>query len=474
MSGMNLFIFAILLMLIEVPVGLSLFIAGSAGVIILTGIKAWLNTLGYFTQPILLNNTYIVIPLFLLMGQIAAKSDLSETLVTISKKLFGGIKSGAGVACIITSALFGAICGSSIATIASLGGVFYKMMKSNRYSDELIFGVIAAGGTLGILIPPSIVLIVYAISAQESIGKLFTASVPLAIVAVIGYIIAIFFYIKYNEGAILISDLEIPKKIQENQDNNEDENDDEEIKNSNIKENLIDRDDSKIKQLYKIKNYGMFFILISFVYILSLMYQNLITPAECASGITSIMIIYKLINDKIFHSRWINYDSWFDIFTKTAKATGMIIFIFLGASIFNAALSLTGFPAHLSKFVLQYSDYPLLIIFMLVIVFLILGCIMDGLAMVLLFAPLLYPIITKLDILPKEYIGIWFGVLMLNLVEVGMITPPVGINLFVIKQTIKKISHVNVMRSVSYFLVSDLIRISILIFYPQIILFLLK
>lgn len=429
MSGLLLFFTSILLMLIEIPVGLSLFFSGSAGIIIMAGFKAWFSTIGYCCQPVLLNNTYMVIPMFLLMGQIAAKSNISVGLVKLSRKCFGNLKSGAGISCIFTSALFGAICGSSIATISSLGSIFYKVMKRNNYSDELIFGIIAVGGTLGVLIPPSIVLIVYAIAAQESIGKLFSASIPLSLIAVLGYIVAILIQ---NHAH---------------------------IKNENFQEEEVSRSD-KI---------GLLLILVIFLSVLIGMYKNVISPAECASIISFFMVIYKIISDKGQNNRWIEIESWLEIFNKTAKSTGMIIFIFLGANVFNAALSLTSFPNNLSEFILKYSEYPLLIILLLVLIFLFLGCIMDGLAMVLLFAPLLYPIITKLNILPQEFMGIWFGILMLTLVEIGMITPPVGINLFVIKQSIKELSNVNVLKSVKYFIISDFIRIGILVLYPQII-----
>ncbi len=465
MYGFALFLASVIMMLAEIPVGISLFFAGSAGIITIAGVKSWFNAIGYFTQPILLNNAYIVIPMFLLMGQIASKSNISSNLVNASQKVFGKMKSGVGIACIFTSAIFGAICGSSIATISSLGNIFYQTMKRNGYSNELIFGIIAVGGTLGILIPPSIVLVVYAIAAQESIGKLFTASIPPSIIAVIGYMITTYILcIKNVYPKINFEDNNFALEINQNKEIESHIDPDRSLEN-------IPEDKPK-NILYKtMMGYGA---ILCFLSILIAMYRDLISPAECASSISAIMILYKISIDKLDNNRWIDLKSWLSIFDETAKSTGMIIFIFLGASIFNTALSLTSFPAHLSEFILSYSYQPLLIILILVIVFLLLGCIMDGLAMVLLFAPLLYPIITKLDILPREFIGIWFGVLMLSLVEIGMITPPVGINLFVIKQTIKQLSNVNVTNSVKYFLISDLIRIGILVFYPQIVLVFLK
>lgn len=461
MYGALLFVLSILLMLVEVPVGLSLFISGSIGLLLSAGIKSWWCSLMFSVQPVTTNSTYLVIPLFLLMGQIAAKSSINSTLVNTSRALFRNSKSGAGIASIITAAMFGSICGSSIATIASLGPIFYKTMSENRYSKELIFGIIAAGGTLGILIPPSIVLVVYGIATQESIGKLFIAAIPPSLIAVSGYIIAVLLFIKNNKEAITNPDnnMNLSQNIESN--NTQANINEVDIGNTN-KTNITNIQTNNVNQKYSYKS--ILYILTCFFLALSGMYNDIISPAECASIIVTLMLFYQFFVDKCLDKK-----VWFEIFDSASKSTGMIILIFIGANVFNSALASAGFPREFAEFISLYKDYPTAIILSIALIFLFLGCIMDGLAMVLLFSPLLYPVITSLDLpMPHEYIGIWFGVLMLMLVEVSLITPPVGMNLFVIKHSIKELRNVNVVKAVKYFLISDLIRILILIFLPQI------
>ena len=425
-GGLILFCILMSLLLARVPVFAALMISGSTAYIWGLGFNAWWHWLSFAPWGIISKYHYSVIPLFLLMGQISTSGNITKELFAFAANAGRESRGGVAISTIISCAIFGSLCGSSLATAATMTKVSYHEMHRRNYSQEIIFGTLAAGGTLGILIPPSIILVIYAIIAEESIAHLSLAAIIPALIAFIGYILAIKYYAYRNP-------LEVPKT-------------EEGKKFLSTKEILTP-----------------LAVLLLFLIMLTGLYTGVFVPTEAASvGVIGVILTvlftgnYKFLN-------------WAEIFSETAKTTAIIMAIFIGADIFNSALSVLNFPEELCKIILVFGNHPRLIIASIVISLIILGCFMDGIAIVLLVVPFLLPIVSgiDLDVNPKN-VGVWFGIIILMVVEVGLITPPVGMNLFVIRSVEPALRKVNVIKSIKYFLFSDMVRILALLIFPSI------
>ena len=427
-SGLVLFVILIMLLILRVPVFLALIISGSSAYIWSFSWTSWLHWVSFSPWSLVSKYHYSVIPLFLLMGQIASSGNITRDLFNFSENIGRKRRGGIAISTIISCAIFGSLCGSSLATAATMTPVSYKEMRKRNYSRNIILGTLAAGGTLGVLIPPSIVLVVYAIIAEQSIAHLSIAAIIPAILAFVGYIGAIKYYTyKYPS--------EIPK--------------------------VSTKAKSNVSSLRAVLSPIAIFAL--FVVMLFGLYTGVFMPTEAASiGVVGVITIV------IFSGNYHKLD-WGSIFTETTKTTAIIMAIFIGAEIFNTALCALDFPEELCEFISEFKDYPIFIIITIIAILLLLGCFMDGIAIVLLVVPLILPIITTLNLgVHSENIGIWFGIIILIVVEIGLITPPFGMNLFVIRSLEPELATVKTLKSIKYFLVSDIVRIAILILIPNI------
>jgi len=435
MSGMaiSLTMFGVLVMLlvIGIPVGLTLLLVGGAGYIWVTGFEPMLNYMNsapYFQAA---NYSLSVIPLFILMGQFATGSGLSTGIFNAAAAWLGHRRGGISMAAIGASAAFGSICGSSLATAATMAHVSLPEMKRLNYSGRLATGSLAAGGTLGILIPPSVVLVVYAILTEQSIGKLFLAAMVPGILAALGYMLAIAIVVRFDPAAGPAA--------------------------------------PKASFATRLKTLGELMpVIIIFVVVMGGIYGGFFTPTEGAAvGAASTGLLAAVNGMRI--------KGLIECLLGTASLTAMIFLILIGADLFNAFLAITQMPAQAAAAISSSGFSPMTVLILILLFYLALGCVMDSMSMILVTIPVLFPIIMGLDFgLSAEHTAIWFGILVLIVVEAGLITPPFGMNVFVINSMAPNVPLIESFRGVLPFLASDFIRVLILIAFPIITLGLLR
>ena len=421
-----------LMMALRIPIGLSMLIVGCSGTILIAGWLPILSQVKTSAWHLFSNYSLSVIPLFLLMGNFAGKAGMSEALFKFTGACLGHRKGGVAMAAIGACAGFGAICGSSLATAATMGKVALPELRRLGYSGALSTGTLAAGGTLGILIPPSVILIIYSILTEQNIAKMFLAAFIPGILAALGYILAIALYVRFVKDSG-------PTKAR-----------------IGWKERF-----SLFKNIWQ--------IILIFIVMIGGIYLGWFTPTEGgaigAGGTGLIAILSKnfKLNDLI------------DVIESTAVTSAMIFLVLLGAEFFNSFIALTQLPNQLGEIALKNNLSPYLIVACILILYLFLGCLMDSLAMILLTIPVFFPLIMNLDFgMTAEETAIWFGILTLIVVEVGLITPPVGLNVFIINKMAGDVSISDTFKGVLPFLFSDIIRVVILFLFPGITLFLLK
>lgn len=428
--------FPVLLVMIflRVPIGLSMLLVGLGGNFAING-----TTLMSFAQ--LKNQTYgtfssyslSIVPLFLLMGQFATLGGLSTALFKAAEAWLGHKKGGVAMAAIGACAGFGSICGSSLATAATMGQVALPELKRYGYSPALSTGALAAGGTLGILIPPSVILVIYAILTEQNIAKLFVAALIPGLLAAIGYMVAIAIYVRVNLDS-----------------------------GGGVRERMAYGD--RFRALIPVWP-----ALMVFIAVVGGIYAGIFTPTEAAAiGAFGTGII-------AFFNKGLTPTSLKGAILATASSTGMIFFIVLGAAIFNSFLALSQLPQQLALLVAELDINAWVILLGILLLYLLFGCVMDSLSMILLTVPIFFPIVSVLDFgMSTEEFALWFGILVLIVVEVGLITPPVGMNLFVINSMDKSIPISATYRGVMPFILTDIIRVGILVFFPIITLFLVR
>ncbi|GLS13795.1 TRAP transporter large permease [Hydrogenophaga electricum] len=423
----------LLLIFIRVPIGLSMLLCGVGGAWMVYGsIDPLLNQFKQVTFTTFANYNLSVIPLFLLMGQFAALGGLSQALFKAAEAWIGHRKGGVAMAAVGACAGFGAICGSSLATAATMGQVALPELKRAGYAGGISTACLAAGGTLGILIPPSVVLVIYAILTEQNIAKLFLAAFVPGILAAIGYMIVIAIYARWK-----------PEEMGS-------------MKPLPMKERIA----------ATVRTWP---VIVIFLVVVGGIYTGIFTPTEGAAiGAFSTGIA-------AWAGGGLNRKTLLGAVIGTAIASGMIYMIVLGAGVYNTFLALSQLPQEAATTVAGWGLSPLLVLVAILVLYIILGCFMDSLSMILLTIPVFYPIISHLDFgLPPEELAIWFGILVLIVVEVGLITPPVGMNLFVINSMAKDVPITHTYRAVMPFVVSDMVRTAILVLFPSITLFVLR
>ena len=431
--SLTLLIFGVMLLLmaLRTSIAVAMFCAGAVGYVLQAG---WLPLASFLnTQAFARFASYdlSVIPLFILMGNFATQGGISRALFQFAAAMMSRFKGGLAMAAVMACAAFGAICGSSVATAATITQVALPEMRKHGYSGRLSTGTLAAGGTLGILIPPSVPLVIYAILTEQNIAKLFAAAMVPGILAMLGYMIAIAIYVRVVPG-------QAPEKDEA----------------------------SKITMEALL---GIVPIAIIFLVVFGGIYGGLFTPTEGAAVGAAATFVAALAK------REITWDKFKTCFYATAESSAMIFLIFLGADLMNSALALTQVPGQLAGVVQGWGLPPVAVVAAIMLFYVVLGAVMDELSMILLTIPIFFPIIMGLDFgMPKEGVAIWFGIMVLMTVGFGMLAPPVGLNVYVVNGMAKDIPIAESYRGVMPFLISDTVRTLLLLFFPPLSLWLVK
>jgi C4-dicarboxylate transporter DctM subunit len=420
----------ILLLLIRVPVGVSMLLVGIGGYASLEGFEpvfAYMKTAPFWNFN---SYSFSVIPMFLLMGQFATRSGLSTTLFRAANTFLGHLRGGVAMAAVSGCGAFGATCGSSLATAGTMARVSLPELKRYNYSDSLATGALAAGGTLGILIPPSVALIVYAVAVEANIVRMFIAAFIPGMLALVGYLLTIWLYVRIRPAAGPVG--------------------------------AISTRTEKITAL--LETWPM---LLLFLLVIGGIYLGIFDPTEGAAvGLVGAGILaYWQGNMRI--------ESFMASLKATAVTSAMIFIIMLGADFMNIYLTLSGFPDYIGSLAADSNLNPYLVMTLLVVFYLLLGCVLDSLAMIFLTIPIFWPIVAGLDFgMPLPDVQIWFGIIVLVVVELGLITPPVGLNVLIIKSEAHGVSMQDIFIGVMPFLLSGIVRVILLILFPAISLWL--
>ena len=469
--------FGLMLALIAMrcPIGLAMLIIGSGGYVILhpagsTAFFAYMKTNPYHQFA---NYTLSVIPLFILMGALAERSGIAAALFGAAERAFGRFRGGLAMAVIGACTVFGAICGSAVATTATFGRAALPELDRYSYDGGLATGTIAVGGTLGILIPPSVILVVYAITTEQNIARLFQAALIPGLLAALFYCITIALVVWRNPSLApqggAINDVREPRSVWPPL-----------ITGLLIlaiavqwQRGRIETDNAVILAgltlpIMLVAKSIMPAIAIAVV-VVGGIYGGVFTPTEGASVGAIAMLLVGLARHTL---------GWGDIvqaIKQTAETSGMIFMILLGAEVFGAFLALSKLPSTAASMIGDAGYSPYTVLIGMLATYLLLGAVMDELAMILLTLPVFFPIVQALDfgMLPDD-VALWFGILVLIVVGIGMTAPPIGICVFVVSSLAHNVPIAATYRGVLAFVAADLVRLALCIVFPALSLWLVR
>jgi C4-dicarboxylate transporter DctM subunit len=415
------FVVLFAMMALRVPIGVAMGLVGVGGFAAITGIKPALNLLAQSPIRVISDFNLSLIPFFILMGVFATNSGMSRELFRAGHAWLGFLKGGMALSTIAACGGFAAICGSSVATAATMTKIALPEMRRVGYSNEVSSGVIAAGGTLGILIPPSVVLAVYAYITEQDVGKLFVAGIIPGALAVIMYMLTV--RVAYGRS--------LPPG-----------------------ERFVLGD--ALRSLRDV-----WAVLILFIAIIGSMYLGIATATEAAAVGSVLTCLIGVLRGRL------NLNKIMDSLIEALRTSVAIYTILIGAVLFGYFLAITQTPQKITAFLvaLDFGAYGTLAL--ILAFFLLMGCILDAMAMIILLVPIVFPVILHLGFDP-----IWFGVIIVMTVELGLITPPVGMNVFVINTIAREVSLVTIFKGVFPFVLTDILRLILLIVFPAIVLFL--
>ena len=412
------------LALLRIPIALAMAIVGISGLGLMRG---WPPAFASTSQVIFETGfAYVlsVIPLFILMGNLVARAGMARELYTAANAFVGHRKGGLATASVLASGGFSCICGSSIATAATMTRVAYPEMKRHGYKDTLATGSIAAGGTLGILIPPSTIMVIYGIITETDIGKLFIAGVLPGLLAITCLCLAVV-YVTWRDPAA----------------------------------GPPAERSSWAQRLQAMR--GIWAVVALFALVIGGIYGGVFTATEGAGVGASGAFIFALLRGALTPRVLM------DILVDSTRTTAMLFTILIGAMVFTSFINFTSMPGELRDFLLQFSPNPIMVVVVMMAIYVALGLVMEELSMVLLTIPVFFPVITGLGFDP-----VWFGVLIVTIVEIGMISPPVGMNLFVMNSLLPQVKLKTIFKGVWPFVMADIVRLGILIAFPAIALWL--
>jgi tripartite ATP-independent transporter DctM subunit len=418
------------LIAIRIPIAYSMILVGGIGTMWLNGPAIVLNQLKNLAYSQFSIYDLSVVPMFVLMGYIATHAGLSRDLFRAANAWLGWMRGGVAISAIAACAGFGAVCGSSLATASAMGQVALPELRRYNYSPALATGTLAAGGTLGILIPPSVVLIVYAVIVEANIITMFAAALIPGLIATVFFMLTVAVYVRLRPG-------------------------------SGPKAEAVGRGELVAATIAVLP------VLVIFGLVIGGMYLGFFNPTPAAAIGVFLVSVYGIARGVV---RWPQMRA---SLLSTAQTTGMIFLILLGAELLKIFMARGGVPQAAAEAALASGLGPYAILIILMIALIFLGCLMDSLSMILLVMPFFWPVISGFDFgMSGEDTKIWFGILALILVELGLITPPVGMNVFVINSLAKEVPMRQTFLGVMPFLAAELVRITLLVLFPAITLFL--
>jgi C4-dicarboxylate transporter DctM subunit len=406
------------LALAGLPLAFAMGVVGFFGLAILRGWNPALASAGTLMYETGFSYTLSVVPLFILMGNFVSRAGLSQELFRAAYAFIGHWRGGLAMSTIVACAGFGSICGSSIATAATMARVAYPSMRQFGYSDRLATGAIAAGGTLGILIPPSVIMVIYALMTEVNIGAMFAAGLIPGVLATILLMLAVAWQTWRDPASGPPGErTPWPQRLQALR--------------------------------------GVWGVVVLFVVVMGGIYGGVFTATEGAAIGAFGAFVFAAAR------RALSWRALFEILTESARTTAMLFGILIGALIFANFVNFTSMPDDLKQFVSQFDVHPMAVIVAICAIYVLLGTAMEELSMILLTVPVLFPLVVHLGFDP-----LWFGILVVVVVEIGLISPPVGMNIFVLKTLLPDVSTGTIFRGVTPFVVADIIRLGILIAFP--------
>ncbi|GAA4219784.1 tripartite ATP-independent transporter DctM subunit [Sagittula marina] len=439
--GIAALVVLVALIAIRIPIGYAMILVGGVGIALVNGIAPVFNQLKTLAYGQFSVYDLSVVPMFILMGALASKAGLSHALFRGANAWLGWMRGGTAMAAIAGCAGFGAVCGSSLATASTMGRVALPELEKYRYSGALATGTLAAGGVLGILIPPSVVLIIYAIIVEANIVTMFAAALLPGLLAVVLFILTIAIYVR-------------------------------------IKPDAGPAHGGVGAAEFRAATIGMIPVLSIFGIVLGGIYGGFYNPTPAAAIGVALVWLYGAITREI-RSRDI-----FGALRETASTTGMIYLILLGAELMKIFMSRIGLPQATADWIIQSGLEPMSVMIMLLIALILLGCLMDSLSMILLVIPFFWPVLVELNGglymgaegsgfgMSTEDLKVWFGILALIVVELGLITPPVGMNVFVISSLAKNTPMSETFKGVLPFFGAEIVRVAVLLAFPGLVLWL--
>lgn len=422
----------LVLVFLRMPIAIAMGLVGFLGFVELRGFRAAISMVGRLIIDTAQDYGLSVVPLFILMGLFVNKGGLSKELYRASYAFLGHMRGGLAMATIVACAGFSAICGSSLATAATMSKVAMPEMRKYRYSDSLATASIAAGGTLGILIPPSVILVIYGLLTETSIGKLFIAGVVPGLLGVLLYLVAVRFSVTRDPDAGPAGEW------------------------VSWRERLL-----SLRDIWAVLL--LFFLVIGGLYGVLDVWPFFITfsPTEAAGmGAAGAFLI-------ALSRRALSFSSTMEVLIETVQTAATLFAVLIGAWIFSNFVNLAGLPEALSNFVLSQGLSPTLVIVLILLVYVLLGCVFESLSMLLLTVPIFFPVVTSLGFDP-----VWFGIVVVVVTEISLITPPVGLNVFVLKGVVKDVPTSIIFRGVTPFWLVDILRLLIIVIFPWLVLFL--
>ena len=412
------------LMLLRVPVGMAMGLVGVCGYSYIAGSAPALKLIGQTSMRTVTDYTFGVIPMFMLMGAFVSVSGVSRELFRAANAFIGHLRGGLGVATVLACGGFAAICGSSVATAATFSSVAYPEMRRFGYPQSFSTGVIAAGGTLGAMLPPSTVLAVYAILTQQDIGKLFMAGIVPGLLAMAMYVMTIFIIVK-------------------------------------VRPDWLPRGETTTwaQRFAGLKD--VWAPLVLFVFVIGGLYGGFFTPTEAGGVGATGAFLLGVLRGKLDRAGIL------EALLSATRTAAAVFTVLIGALIFGYFLTITQTPQKLTGFLTELGLGPYGVLALIMLMYLVLGCLMDAMAMIILTVPIIFPVIVQLGFDP-----IWFGIIIVMTVELGLIHPPVGMNVFVIKSVVHDVSFMTIFKGVIPFVLTDILRLIILIAFPMIALWL--
>ncbi|QKV20181.1 TRAP transporter large permease [Oricola thermophila] len=412
------------LLLLSVPIGFAMGLCGLAGMALIIGPMPALSLFGTTVYETVVTYDLSIIPLFVLMGSVASRSGLSKELYGAFNAWFGAFRGGLALATIGACGAFAAICGSSVATAATMSQVALPEMQRYKYAESLSTGSVAAGGIIGILIPPSVVLVLYGVLTETSIGDLFIAGFLPGLLTIVGFMLVVALITRLHPDMGPVGERASARQ--------------------------------KINALGR-----TWAILLLFLIVIGGIYVGIFTPTEAAGvGAVGAMGVSAM-------RRRLSYANLVDALMETVKTTAMIFTILIGALTLNNLMVFSGIAGTLSGYVAGLDMHPAAIMAAILVIYLVMGCFLDSLAMILLTVPIFFPIASNLGFDP-----VWFGVIVVMVVELGLITPPVGMNVFVIKGMAPDVKLTSIYAGVIPFVIAQMILIVLVFIFPEIALWL--